>query len=92
MHHPSAATGTFKIIELIVPQNYIMFDLQKYKVVVFMFPYAILFNNDVRYVCNIFSELGLVELSFEYNRKKETFKIRVWQLCNLVLPPGMHVL
>lgn len=32
--------------------------------------------------------MGLLELSFEYNSKKKTFKIRVWKLTDIILPPG----
>lgn len=32
-------------------------------------------------------ESGYLQLSFEYNAKKSTLKARVWQICDLLLPP-----
>ena len=40
----------------------------------------------------IFSALGSIQLSFEYNSKTHTFKVRVWAVTDLLLPPGKPIL
>ena len=35
-----------------------------------------------------FIDLGHIQLSFEYNSKNGTLKIRIWQIADLLFPPG----
>ena len=38
-------------------------------------------------LCLFVTALGSIQLSFEYNSKRNTFKVRVWQVLDLLMPP-----
>ena len=47
-----------------------------------------LHNNAIIINSDFFLDLGHIQLSFEYNSKTDTLKIRVWQIADLLFPPG----
>lgn len=44
----------------------------------------------VKIILSLILDLGQIELSFEYDSRKNSLRIRVWQISDIILPPGNH--